>query len=193
MNKTILSTKELKAFYVLDLHGTQKIVKAVNEVELTIKENEIYGIAGESGCGKSTLLKALAAVIEPPLRQMGGKVYYHVDGQEIDVTTLEREELRQLRWQFISYVPQGSMSVLNPVVKLKSTYRDFISSHVEGKSQQDAFNMAKRHIAELGLPEEIMDAYPHQLSGGMRQRVTIALATILWPKLIFADEPTTAL
>lgn len=193
MNKTILSTKELKAFYVLDLHGTQKIVKAVNEVELTIKENEIYGIAGESGCGKSTLLKALAAVIEPPLRQMGGKVYYHVDGQEIDVTTLEREELRQLRWQFISYVPQGSMSVLNPVVKLKSTYRDFISSHVEGKSQQDAFNMAKRHIAELGLPEEIMDAYPHQLSGGMRQRVTIALAALLEPNIIIADEPTTAL
>lgn len=193
MNQTILSTEELKAFYVLDLHGTQKVVKAVNEVELEIRKNEIYGIAGESGCGKSTLLKALAAVIEPPLRQLGGTVYYHVNGQKVDVSTLGREELRRLRWQFISYVPQGSMSVLNPVTKLKATYRDFIVSHVEGKSQDEAFAMAKRHIAELGLPEDIVDAYPHQLSGGMRQRVTIALAALLEPDLIIADEPTTAL
>lgn len=193
MTKTILSTKALKAFYILDIHGTQKVVKAVNEVELDIKENEIYGIAGESGCGKSTLLKALAAVIEPPLRQLGGQVIYHVDDEEVDVSTLDAEELRRLRWEFVSYVPQGSMSVLNPVTKLKSTYRDFIASHVEGKSRDEAFALAKRHIAELGLPERVMDAYPHQLSGGMRQRVTIALAALLEPAIIIADEPTTAL
>ena len=76
MNETILRTEELKAFYVLDLHGTQKVVKAVNEVNLEIRENEVYGIAGESGCGKTTLLKALFGAIEPPLRLMGGKVYY---------------------------------------------------------------------------------------------------------------------
>lgn len=193
MNKTILSTKGLKAFYVLDVHGKQKVVKAVNEVELNIKENEIYGIAGESGCGKSTLLRALAAVIEPPLRQLGGQVIYHVDGQEVDVSTLSDEALRRLRWQFVSYVPQGSMSVLNPVIKLKSTYRDFIASHVAGKSRDEAFALAKKHIAELGLPARVMDAYPHQLSGGMRQRVTIALAALLEPAIIIADEPTTAL
>ena len=193
MNKTILSTKGLKAFYVLDVHGQQKVVKAVNEVELNIKENEIYGIAGESGCGKSTLLRALAAVIEPPLRQLGGQVIYHVDGQEVDVSTLSDEALRKLRWQFVSYVPQGSMSVLNPVIKLKSTYRDFIASHVAGKSRDEAFALAKKHIAELGLPARVMDAYPHQLSGGMRQRVTIALAALLEPAIIIADEPTTAL
>lgn len=193
MSKTILSTKALKAFYVLDIHGTQKVVKAVNEVELDIKENEIYGIAGESGCGKSTLLKALAAVIEPPLRQLGGNVFYHVNGQKIEVSSLDAEKMRKLRWQYISYVPQGSMSVLNPVVKLKSTYRDFITSHVAGKSQDEVFAMAKRHIAELGLPAQVMDAYPHQLSGGMRQRVTIALAALLEPEIIIADEPTTAL
>jgi peptide/nickel transport system ATP-binding protein len=193
MKKTILSTKQLKAFYVLDLQGTQKVVKAVNEVDLDIKENEIYGIAGESGCGKSTLLKALAAVIEPPLRQLGGKVIYHVDGKEVDVSTLDPEALRQLRWQYLSYVPQGSMSVFNPVIRLKSTYRDFISSHLEVRSQDEAFALAKRHIADLGLPERVMDAYPHQLSGGMRQRVTIALAALLEPEIIIADEPTTAL
>ena len=193
MNKTILSTEELKAFYVLDMSGTQKVVKAVNEVNLEIRQNEIYGIAGESGCGKSTLLKALAAVIEPPLRQLGGRVNYHVDGEKVDVSTLGREALRKLRWRYISYVPQGSMSVLNPVAKLRSTYYDFISSHVSGQSQNEAFDLAEKHIAELGLPPEVMDSYPHQLSGGMRQRVTIALAALLEPQIIVADEPTTAL
>lgn len=193
MNETILSTEELKAFYVLDVYGKQKVVKAVNEVNLDIKKNEIYGIAGESGCGKSTLLKALAVLMEPPLRQVGGKVVYHVDGEAIDVTSLNAEELRQLRWVHVSYVPQGSMSVLNPVKKLKDTYQDFINSHVEGKSQDDAFAMAKEHVAELGLPPQVMEAYPHQLSGGMRQRVTIALSALLEPEIIIADEPTTAL
>ena len=193
MDKIILTARQLKTFYILDVHGTKKTVKAVNEVELEIRENEIYGIAGESGCGKSTLLKALAAVVEPPLRQLGGKVIYHLDGKEVDVSSLGAEKMRKLRWDFVSYVPQGSMNVLNPVVKLKDTYHDFISSHVSSKSQEEAFKMARTHIAELGLPPEIMSAYPHQLSGGMRQRVTIALAALLKPKIIIADEPTTAL
>lgn len=193
MDKIILTTRQLKAFYILDVHGSQKVVRAVNEVELEILENEIYGIAGESGCGKSTLLKTLAAVVEPPLRQLEGKVIYHLNGEEVDVSSLGAEEMRRLRWEFVSYVPQGSMNVLNPVVKLKETYHDFISSHVSGKSQEETFKIAKAHIAELGLPAEIMGAYPHQLSGGMRQRVTIALATLLKPKIIIADEPTTAL
>ena len=183
----------LYACYILDYHGAQKTVQAVNQVQLNILENEVYGIAGESGCGKSTLLKTLAAVIEPPLRHLDGNVYYVVNGQEIDVATLEPEALRKLRWEYVSYVPQGSMSVFNPVKKLKDTYQDFISSHVEGASRDDAFTMAKKHIADLGLPPQVMDAYPHQLSGGMRQRVTIALAALLKPKIIIADEPTTAL
>jgi len=193
MNETILRTEELKAFYVLDLQGTQKVVKAVDEVNLEIRENEVYGIAGESGCGKTTLLKALFGAIEPPLRLMGGKVYYYASGEEIDVTSLGPEEKRRLRWEFVSYVPQGSMSVLNPVLKLKETYHDFLASHVSGKTREEAFEIAKRHITELGLPQNILEAYPHQLSGGMRQRVTIALATILKPRIIIGDEPTTAL
>jgi peptide/nickel transport system ATP-binding protein len=193
MKKPVLITEELRAYYVLDIHGEQKVVKAVNDVNLEVRDNEVYGIAGESGCGKTTLLKALYGAIEPPLRLAGGKVSYIIDGQKVDVSSLGAEEKRRLRWEYISYVPQGAMSVFNPVIKLKETFHDFIDSHESGKSRHDAFEIAKGQLNDLGLPTKILDAYPHQLSGGMKQRVTIALSALLRPRLIICDEPTTAL
>ncbi|MEZ4634261.1 MAG: ABC transporter ATP-binding protein [Caldilineaceae bacterium] len=193
MEEIILRTENLQAHYVLDVYGKAKVVKAVNQVDLAIRKNEIYGIAGESGCGKSTLLKALVAAVEPPLRVVGGKVFYRMPSGEVDVSTLSAEEKRRLRLEYIAYVPQGSMSVLNPVTKIKDTYQDFIESHIGAHMQRDALELAREHIVELGLPTKILDAYPHQLSGGMRQRVTIALATLLGPSIIVGDEPTTAL
>ena len=189
----VLRTENLKAYYVLEVPGGQKVVRAVDGVDLTIRRNEIYGSAGESGCGKSTLMKTLYAWVQRPLRLVEGTVYYTKDGQEFDVYALSKQELRRLRWQFIAYVPQGAMSIFNPVTKIKETYRDFLSSHLRGKTVEEMFAIAKEHIERLGLPVSILEAYPHQLSGGMRQRVAIALAALLRPSVMFADEPTTAL
>jgi peptide/nickel transport system ATP-binding protein len=191
--QTILRTEQLKASYVLEVHGTRKIVKAVNDVNLQIYENEIYGIAGESGCGKTTLLKTLFNEIVPPLRLIDGKLYYRINDEEVDVTLIDAEEKRKLRMQYISYIPQGSMSVFNPVLKIKGTYEDFIGSHVTREHQAEIFELARKRIHELGLPPNILEVYPHQLSGGMRQRVTIALAALMSPRIMIGDEPTTAL
>src|SRR5215468_6847913 len=138
------------------MHGTQKIVKAVNDVDMQIYENEIYGIAGESGCGKTTLLKALFIDLVPPLRLIDGKIYYRINSDEVDVTGMSTEQKRKLRMEYIAYIPQGSMSVFNPVLKLKETYEDFIRSHVSGQRSAEIFELARKQILELGLPKNIL-------------------------------------
>jgi peptide/nickel transport system ATP-binding protein len=189
---TIVETSHLSAYYMTSAFGVQRTVKAVDNISLQIKEGEVLGIAGESGCGKSSLLKVLLGAHQPPLTVVNGSVKYRIDGQEIDVLSMDEASRRATRWRKVSYIPQGSMHVLNPVRRIRDTFYDFITAH-RHMSKRDAIEMARTYLRDLGLPEKALAAYPHQLSGGMRQRVTIALATILWPKLIFADEPTTAL
>lgn len=188
----IIETKNLKAYYITNAYGVKRTVQAVDDISLQINEGEVYGIAGESGCGKSTLLKVMLGEFKPPLTVVDGSVTYHLDNQEIDSASMSESQRRDLRWKKISYIPQGSMHVLNPVRRIRDTFHDFISAH-RNVSKKESLKMTESYLKDLGLPEKVLASYPHQLSGGMRQRVTIALATILWPKLIFADEPTTAL
>ena len=189
---TIIETNNLRAYYITNAYGVERTVKAVDDITLRIQEGEVYGIAGESGCGKSTLLRVLLGAYQPPLTVVGGEVKYHLDGETLDAAEMTDEQQRDLKWRKISYIPQGSMHVLNPVRRIRDSFHDFISAHRD-VTKQESFQLTAEYLRDLGLPEKVMASYPHQLSGGMRQRVTIALATILWPKLIFADEPTTAL
>ena len=193
----IVEAQDLKAYYITDAYGVERTVQAVDGISIQIKAGEVYGIAGESGCGKSTLLKVLLGAHKQPLTVVGGSVEYRFDdaggeGEVIDALSLDEKGVRALRWKKVSYIPQGSMHVLNPVRRIRDTFYDFISAH-RTIGKRESYEITRTYLQDLGLPDSVMTAYPHQLSGGMRQRVTIALATILWPKLIFADEPTTAL
>ena len=189
---TVVEVKDLRAYYITEAYGVRRTDKAVDGISLAIRQNEIYGIAGESGCGKSTLLKVLLGMVTPPLTVVGGSVTYDFGDGAIDVLSLSDAELREMRWRDVSYIPQGSMHVLNPVRRIRDTFRDFIGVHLKS-TPRERDDMVRRDLSDLGLPDKVLVSYPHQLSGGMRQRVTIALATILSPMLIVADEPSTAL
>jgi peptide/nickel transport system ATP-binding protein len=189
---TVAEVKDLRAYYITEAYGVRRTVKAVDGISLAIRQNEIYGIAGESGCGKSTLLKILLGMVAPPLTVVSGSVTYDFGDGPVDMLALSESELRALRWTQVSYIPQGSMHVLNPVRRIRDTFRDFIGVHLK-LSPRAIDERVRSYLHDLGLSDNVLGLYPHQLSGGMRQRVTIALATMLSPKLILADEPTTAL
>lgn len=188
----ILKIENLRAYYITSLYGVEREVRAVDNVSLEVMENEIVGIAGESGCGKSTLLKTMIGLIKPPLTVLRGKIMYSFDGRDIDIIS-QKEEINNLRWRVVSYVPQGSMSVLNPTRKIIKTFEDVLKAHLRIENREKIKEISEEHLKALGLPSEVLTSYPHQLSGGMRQRVTIALSTLLKPKVIIADEATTAL
>jgi len=188
----VLKVEDLKAYYMTDIYGIKRTVRAVDGVSLDINENEIFGIAGESSCGKTTLIKVLSGMVIPPLTVISGKVLYNFKDENINILSLDKDELRKTRWEKISYIMQGSMSVLNPVRKIYKTFQDFVEAHQKITKKKDFMRKVRSHLEKLGLPREVLKAYPHHLSGGMRQRVVIALATIFRPNVIIADEPTTA-
>ena len=188
----VLTVSDLRAHYVTQAFGIQRQVRAVDGVSLSVARNEIYGLAGESSCGKSTLIKTIAAAVRPPLRIVGGGVTFNFAGGSVDMCNAVPSDIDSIRWRHLSYIMQGSMSVLNPLRRVRQTFIDFAFRHI-AKPLPEFLVIVRAHLQRLHLAPEILDAYPHELSGGMRQRVTIALATVCRPDFIIADEPTTAL
>jgi len=191
---SLLNVKNLYAYYKTELYGISRTVRAVDGISFELYPNEIYGVAGESSCGKTTLIKVISGNTKPPLNVISGSINYQFGSDEVDMLNISKEGLRRnVRWKEISYVMQGSMSVLNPVRKIIKTFEDIVETHDRITDKNKFLEQARAHVNRLGLPTEVLNSYPHQLSGGMRQRVAIVLATIFQPSLIIADEPTTAL
>jgi peptide/nickel transport system ATP-binding protein len=166
---------------------TRGPVKAVDGVSFSIKPGEVVGLAGESGSGKSTIAHSILRILHPPALITGGQVLF---GKR-DILEMSEKELEQFRWKEISIVFQSAMNALNPVMKIRDQLLDVMLHH--GMSKADANRRAVELFDLVGIEPKRLDAYPHQLSGGMRQRAVIAITLALNPPLLIMDEPTTAL
>ena len=188
----ILRVDHLKAHFRSSYFGVYREVPAVDDISFDVQPNEIFGLAGESSSGKTTLMKTIAGLIAPPLELIGGNAQFSFMPPATNLYGADPAQLARIRWSRLSYIMQGSMNVLNPLRQIRSIFRDFAAVHLGG-SKSDFETKTANHLSRLRLDPSVLDAYPHELSGGMRQRVTIALATICRPDFIIADEPTTAL
>lgn len=183
----LLIAIDLRAYYKT-VQGEE--IKAVDGVSLEVREGEVLGIAGESGCGKSTLASVLAFTVIPPLHVISGEVR----ANDTNILTLDKETLiREIKGKYISVVPQGAMNSLNPTSRIKNFVIDVLKEHFLEMSKEEALQRARERFEALSLPPRILDAYPHQLSGGMKQRTVTVISTLLNPKVLIADEPTSAL
>ncbi|MFC4149825.1 ABC transporter ATP-binding protein [Micromonospora mangrovi] len=190
MNEPVLEIRKLRVDYGLG----DEAVHAVREVDLTLHRGEVLGLAGESGSGKSTLAYGLTRLLPPPGVISGGEVIYHpADGPPVDVLSLDPAGLRAFRWAETSIVFQGAMNSLNPVHKVSTQLLDVIRAHEPRSTAAGRRARARELLRLVGIAADRLDSYPHQLSGGMRQRVMIAMALALEPQVVIMDEPTTAL
>lgn len=187
-------------------------VYAVNDISFTLRRGEILGLAGESGSGKSTLAYAVGRLLRPPARITGGRVLYYPRGRERadalpherrgneqfggegrDVLSMTKKELRSFRWSELAVVFQSAMNALNPVATIQAQIMDVLRSHRPEMTKDQRQARAVELLRLVGIAPERLKSYPHELSGGMRQRAVIAIALALSPEIIIMDEPTTAL
>ena len=185
MTGDILQVKGLQVYY--DTREGQ--VNAVNDVSFTLEKDERFGLVGESGSGKTTMATALMRLIKAPGRIKGGQVL--LDGK--DLLKFSNEKMRQARSTEISMIPQGAMNSLNPVMRIRDQMIDTLRDHGVKRTKSEFRKWAAELLERVGLPVEVAGMYPHELSGGMKQRVAIATGICLNPKVIIADEPTSAL
>ena len=169
-------------------YGAERPARAVDGIDLQIHEGEVLGLAGESGCGKTTVASAVLQILRPPGRVAGGSIVF----QGEDLVGKKAEELRRFRWRNVSMVFQSAMNALNPVLRVGDQFVDAMRAH-ERIDKRRALAQAEELLELVGIDRTRLRSYPHELSGGMRQRVIIAIALSLNPELILLDEPTTAL
>jgi len=181
----ILEAEHIKAYY-----STRRgYVKAVDGVDLVQEKDVITGLAGESGCGKTTMVNTLMMNVRPPLHLVDGTIV--LDGNVI--SEMDRSTLKKKVWGvLVSLVPQSALNALMPTKRIIDYITDAVSYHM-AVSNSEVASMARRRFEELNLPVEALSMYPHELSGGMKQRAVIAISTLLNPRLLIVDEPTSAL
>ncbi len=182
MSAPVLEVKHLSVDYV----SAQGLVHVVDDVSLELRRGEVHGLVGESGCGKSTLARSLLRVLGPPAIVTGGSVL--LEGK--DVMAMSAHELDLVRWVRMAIVFQGAIDALNPVLRIQEQLIDALTAHGVRDGLEDR---AKKLVDRASLPRRVLTAFPHELSGGMRQRVVIAMALALGPQVLLMDEPTTAL
>jgi peptide/nickel transport system ATP-binding protein len=181
----LITVRNLKTHF----YTYRGIVRAVDDVSLTLEKGESLGITGESGCGKSTLAYSILRIVPPPGRIIGGKILLG----DIDLTALSEKRMReQIRWKRISMVFQGAMNALTPVYTIGYQITEALTFHAE-MPKEEAIARTKKLLELVGLDPKLTERYPHELSGGQKQRAFIAMALTLNPDLVIADEPTTAL
>ena len=187
MGKIMLEVKNLSTKYIT---RQREDIYAVNDVSLKIEEGKSLGIAGESGCGKSTLALSLMGYYFAPLHYISGDII--IDGRNI--TRMKPDDVRrQILGNEIAYIPQAAMNALNPTQRVISLIEDVIRAHNPKATKSDILNLARERFELLGLPPEVLQKHSVELSGGMKQRTVIAISTILSPKVLIADEPSSAL
>ena len=184
----------LRAEHISVEYAGRRPTRAVRDVTIELRRGEVLGIAGESGCGKSTLAYALTRMLRPPAEMTGGGItFYPAERAPVDVMALEGEDLRAFRWNKISMVFQSAMNALNPVTSVARQFDDIFEAHRQHMDRAARHARARELLDMVGIDPKRINSFAHELSGGMRQRVMIAMALALEPEIVILDEPTTAL